>query len=507
MADDVVRFHAIDKIREMWSQGTLTNGELIELTQHNAILFIDLILEFPYHLSPIQEYILDTFYNPENKYRELVLICGRKAGKTDICSALVLFQVYRALQIPNLHKRFNLVHNKPIYAILAGPSKDEVLGVAYGTIRSLVEASPYLRNLAVNFRDGAGEIKLPKNIVIHCQTSSARSTRGFANIVNLYDEQAHFFDTKGNLSADEIYEANNPNLDPLYPISKSLILTSPAGKQGKTWELFKTGMPLRVMDKTPEHGQHAWRAVFQYATWEMNPAPWAQLDSELMQSELKRNPDKFWMERGARFCDTVDAALPAEKVLACAKRIQISLAPTHFDKVTARVVTLDPALTGDSYGLAMGHKEGDVVIVDLVKYWEAPDRSHPISPTEVEAFIRFLHVHFRLTHVVADQFESYSTCERLRREGIPMHRIHATSQYNQPAYESLTRRIITETIEYPKHTRTLNELTFLQRKVTSNRTRYEAAVGYSDDIADCLARLVYTLETERPLVPHVGRGK
>lgn len=500
------KFIPYNEILKMWKNEDLTSNELIELTAYNCNLFIKLLLDFPYELSENQKFILDTFFNPKNNYNELLLICGRKAGKTDLTSVIALFKIYQLLQIPNLHQYFNLVKGKPIYAVCIGTNKEEAEKVMFGTIESLVESSPYLSKYVKNKIRGG--IQFPFNIRLFCQASSARSVRGFGNIINIYDEICHYIDSRGNLSADEIYEANDPNLAPLTPLSISVGLSSPAGRQGKGWELFKTGDPVRVIQKAPEHGQQKWRAVFQYSTWELNSADWAQLESKYMQTKLQHNPDRFWMEYGAKFCNVVEAALPPEKINRCAIGKPIVMSPTHIDKKTPRVITLDPALTGDSYGLVMGHmeKEGDedIVVVDLVRYWEARSKNEPISPAIPEALIRKLHERFRITHVVADQYESYSTCERLGKEGIPMHRVHVTPTYNTPAYEGLTRRIITETIEYPPYARLLNELTFLQRKTTSTRTRWEAAVGYTDDLCDCLARLVFTLESERSRSYHFG---
>lgn len=510
-------FMPINEIFKMYNEGRLEIEDLIDLSPYNCCLFAYTMLDLPFsRFSPAQEYILDTFYNPENKYRELVLVCGRKSGKTTMAAVIVLYEVYKLLTlIEDPQDYYGLMPNERIYVMLVGPSKEQVQNVAFDYIKSLAKTSPYLRNFIKN--ETSEELLFEKNIVVRAQTSSSRSGRGPSTMMIVYDEIAHFLDTRGNLSGTEVYYALQPNLRPLAPDSKSVLISSPAGKQGIFWELFKSGDPVHVLQMAPEHGEEPWRAVFQYPTWEMNPklkfkclnCPHqddpkkcsSRCPSWELYHQFKHNPERFEMEYGAMFCDVVNAALSAERILACATGRPIDF--TTIDKETPRVISLDPALTGDSYALVMGHLDGDVVVVDLIKYWQG-DRDHPIRIDLVESFVRQLCQKFNVTHIVLDQYQSASTVQRLRQEGLPIYMVNVTQKYNQAAYEHLISRINMEKIIYPKHRRLINELTFLQRKQTGKSVRYEAAVGYTDDLADALARLVYTLDTEGKRKVHLG---
>jgi len=294
-----------------------------------------------------------------------------------------------------------------------------------------------------------------------------------------------------------------------------VLISSPAGKQGIFWENFRTGDPVRVIQKTPEHGEQKWRAVFQYATWELNPK--LPLKSKRMQEEMARDPDKFTMERGAEFCDTVEAALPREPIFLCAggynyKDGYRQIGETVTDKKIMRVVAMDPALTGDSYGLIMGHlgkdEKGDVIVFDLVQYWQAYSRDQPINIETVENRMRNLHERFNVRYFLLDQFQSASTIQRLRKEGLPIYKVPpkgmSASKFNQLGYEFFLDRIRNLRIQYPWHKRLLNELCFLQRKQTGKSVRYEAAVGANDDLADCGARICNILETKGRRRIHVG---
>lgn len=517
---DWAKWYPIEKIRKMYINGDLTEEELLELSVFNFNLFCDLILDFPYSFSENQKLIGETLFNPENEFDELWVACGRKSAKTEIASALTLFQVYRLLNLEMApQKFFGISSGKPIYAVSVSVSREQAYGVAFSTIKGLAENSWYLsRYIEDSMKD---TLIFPYNIRVVCLSTSSRSVRGYPTIINLYDELAHFMDTNGNLSGSEVYEALHPNLKPcrvpsdskFFPMAISVGISSPAGMHGIFWDNFKTGVPIKVIQSTPEHGSHTWRAVLQLPTWEMNPK--LPFDGEEMQKELTRNPDKFWMEYGAKFCDVVQAAIPRDLIYLCAggftrDRGHRNIGEMVTDKTTPRIIALDPALTGDGYALAMGHYNAkkDIVKIDLVQVWEARSRNNPVNIEAVENRIRNLCERFNIRFILLDQYQSASTIQRLRREGLPVHKVPpqgiGQSKFNQMAYEYMLDRIRNQTIKYPYHSRLLDELTFLQRKETSTTVRYEAASGHHDDLCDCIARICFYLSKFGGRSVHVG---
>lgn len=491
--------------------------DLIELSSYNPILFARIILKLPFKkFSVYQEKILETFYNPANNIRELVLVCGRKSGKSVISTIMMLYEVYKLLTLyDDPQKYFGLLPNAPIYCILVAPAKDQALDVGFQYARSLAENSSYLRQYIVNSTNE--ELEFDKHIIIRTQTSSSRSGRGFTTLIMLYDEIAWFIDRKGNLSGDAVYNALQPNLKPLAPMSRSVLLSSPAGKSGIFFELFRYGKPYEVIQTFPEQGSEPWRAVFQVPTWKMNPKYFfdcmqcSKMQTEQcsvdcpsfeMYKEFKRNPETFEQEYGAQFCDAVDAALSPESITKCATGEMINI--EQLDKQTTRIISLDPATTGNKYALVMGHISGEYIVVDLVKYWRALDKDTPIQIKDVEDYIEKLYKNFNITHIVIDQYQSASTAQRLQEKGIPVFVVNATNKYNQQAAEYTIQRINSTKITYPREKALINELLFLQRKVSGKTVRYEAAVGAEDDIYDAMSRVVYTLETESGKEAHVS---
>jgi hypothetical protein len=463
-----------------------------------------------------EEETYDQTVEPESQYIANGFIVHNSA-KSVMSSVISLFSVYKMLtQIRDPHEYYGIPQKKRIYFQLLAANREQAQDISFDYIRSFASTSPYLRNHIKNSTND--EIEFDNKLCIKVYNSSARSVRGESSALIIFDELAHWIDNRGNLSGDEIYTAAMPNLKVMKHEgkpgdAKSVLLSSPAGRQGIFWELFKTGDQVRVLQPTLEAGENPWRCVLQAATWEMNSkyefkckncpnVNDANVCNSCPSFDLKiewvKNPDKFECEYNGLFVDTINPALSRENIMACVSD-KIFCDLTQEDKATQRVIALDPALTGDQYALVMCHMEGDVIVVDLVKIWNALDKEHPIQLRLVQEYVEHLCKNFAVNGIVVDQFQSASTVQALQEKGLPAILVPATSKSNQTSYERMINRINTRTIMYPPHKTLLNELSFLQRKVAGKSVRYEASINSTDDICDAIARAVEYLEV------HSGR--
>lgn len=456
---------------------------------HIPTFFNTILTGFPFEFSPNQKWILEEFSKPE--YSELLLACGRKGGKSDMSAGLALWPIYKLLVMyEDPQAYYNLIPDEPIYVIIVSTSRDQALDVMFQKVRGLVNSSWYLSEYLLN--ETREELLFAKNLVVRCQSCSSRSGRGYSAIAHVYDELGWFLDRNARMSGEEVFHALQPNLEPFSQDALTMEISSPAGRNGIFWELFKTGQPVSVMQHTPEHGQEPWRAVFQFPTWELNPTK----TYEGLWAKVSKDPKRRWrfdMEFGAMFADVIDAAVPREFIDNCIKGEQMPR--SAMDKSIPRVIALDPAITGNAYALAMMHKnEDDVVIVDLIKYFLGTTK-RPIDISSVEDTVRDLCKRFNVVDVVMDQYQSASTAQRLKDEGIPTQIINLTGKSNMEIYNALLPRIQMGTIQYPEHSRLIRELTFLQRKKRGRGFKIEAANDYTDDGPDVLAMGTYILDT------------
>jgi len=461
--------------------------ELLLQAYDDPIMFVKAILpHLPIELSPNQVKILKTFYDPEKGYTELLICAGRKSGKTLLVSIIVLYEVYKLLLTENLHKKYGLIQDQPIYIMVVSTSYEQALGVMFQYIRSLAEGSWYLSDYIVNVTKE--EIEFAKRIKVRCQPCSSRSGRGFPTWLNVYDEHAHMLTRSGNAAGDIVFEALQPNLKVFRGDGRTVSISSPAGMEGIFWELFKTGDPVDVKQKCETHGEQPWRAVFQYATWEMNPE--LLYDHSELEKERKKDPKNFDMEYGANFCQVIQAALDPRQIEECAVGVEID--ENMIDKTTPRIVVMDPATIGSEYAVIMGHysdtPKKDMVIVDLVRTFKG-SRKHPVDISMVEDYVRMLCRNFKVIHIGIDQHQSWDTVQKFQKEGLPIHLVHITPSYNMKMYTELFRRINTKHIIYPNKPEIIDELKYLQKKYVGWGFKVEAAKGHLDDIPDAMANL------------------
>lgn len=467
------------------------DARILEESYKDPLMFIKAILpHLPIEPSPNQKFILKTFYGSEKKYSELLVCAGRKGGKTLLTSIIVLYEVYRLLLTPNLHKKYNLIPDQPIYIMCVSTSYEQALGVIFQYLCSLSQGSWYLNDYIVNITKE--EIEFTNRIKIRCQPCSSRSGLGFPTFMNVYDEHAHMLTRSGNAAGDVVYNALQPNLKVFHGDGKSVTISTPAGMDGIFWELFSTGEPISVKQKSDRFGEQSWRCVFQYATWEMNPV--YSYDHPEMVKERKADHANFDMQYGALFSQILQAALQPKQIEDCAIGTEID--ENIVDKKILRIITLDPATVGAEYAVCMGHMAAhDTVIVDLAKTFRGTHKI-PVDIKEVEDYVRLLCNNFKVIHIGIDQHQSWDTVQKFQREGLPIELVNITPKYNQDMYSELIRRINTKHIIYPNKSDIKDELAFLQKKYAGWGWRVEAARGHFDDIPDALANLCLLLTTK-----------
>ena len=466
--------------------------EILVKAYDEPMMFIEAILpHLPMKLSPNQINILKTFYDPKKKYTELLLCCGRKSGKTLLVSIIALYEVYRLLLTENLHAKYHLIPNSPIYIMVTATSREQALDVTFQYIRSLAQGSWYLKDYIVNVT--SEQIEFTKNIIIRCQACSSSSGRGYPTWCNIYDEHAHMKLRSGNAGGDVIYDALQPNLKLFKGDGKTVTISSPSGMEGIFWELFNTGDPVDRIQKTEHQGEQPWRAVFQHPTWEMNPE--LPRNHPEIDKEFLSDPKSAEMEYGALFANVVDAALEPTRIDECALGVQIQ--PDVPEKTLSRIIILDPATVGNEYAVVMGHlsesPKKDMVIVDFVKTFKGSHK-HPVDIEEVENFVRLLCMNFKVVHIGVDQHQSADTVQRFQKEGLPIAMVNITPKYNTDMYTALFRRINTKHIIFPKLPEIVDELRFLQKRFVGWGWVVIAARGHFDDIPDAMANLCLMLE-------------
>ena len=449
----------------------------------NPVAFHRLILGNPFPLSPGQELFLECV----GKYLETVAICGSKAGKSTLSAECTLWGVYRMLQTADPYKKYGLTSGMKLYAMNIAPKEDIAVNVILNYIKGLAENSWYLAQYIENVK--REEVHFTGNIIARAQGSSSRAGRGYAIFSLILDEVCSFMDTRGQHSGSEVFNAYVPRLAPFGSDGRLIAISTPSGRSGIGYELFRTGKPIRVLQLEPTHNQQPFRAVLQYATWELNPLPQYQRDSEFMKKELQRDSWFFEREYGALFADAVSRFLNPDLLLKCVRSFTVP----SSDRTNNYVITGDPGFERDNYAVVMGHlaKDGKVVI-DIARRFEPP-----LNIIEIENFYEDLCKRYRVVEIVLDQTRSMATINRLQEKHLPARGVYFRSKTDVKIYQSLLELVNIGGIIFPDYDPLIRELKFLERVVYPDRYRVQASPGSTDDLADAVALLTYILKVEK----------
>lgn len=325
----------------------------------NVLEFIDAFQILPFGLYPVQKFILKVYYNiplddqnktiritdrfglevkheftekeylrflydqgrcnikeQENRTRnELILVCGRRSGKSEISSIIAGYETYKLLARGNPQSYYGMPSGAEIRLLCVANDKEQA-SIVFGNMQGHIEKVDYFKSAFANstqqylrFRTEEDKKvfgdKGKASIAATFKSSVAKGLRGRAVICAIMDEIAFFVDD-GQTSAEKVYSAINPSLaqfSPKDPKNKHkatgntegrmILISSPAAKDGFFYKKYVKAM-------SGERGSEN-MLVIQAPTWEVNPT----LSHEYYEQEYFKDPRTFTTEHGAEFSDRV----------------------------------------------------------------------------------------------------------------------------------------------------------------------------------------------------------
>lgn len=392
-------------------------------------------------LYPEQQRVLSNFW--EGDYNLGLLVLGRRSGKT-LLSAVCACYVATILSD---EYRKHLRQNEHWYC-LAIATNLEQSKLFLNVVKDMLQNSPILNPLIV--RSNQEQIELKNGCIFRCLPSSARGSRGMAVGFLALDEVAHFQDNDGgNTSGKEIYQALSPSLAQFGRLGRVLLTSSPWVSSG----LFHT-----FYDKA-NRGELPNAYVANAPSWVMNPTL-----SEAFIEEQKAilGPQAFSAEYGAEFVTDLSAFLDGHLIDASINRDRQVL-PPELQFKGQYFCSLDPSKGGvgrDTYTAAIGHLEGDRLVVDLFHEFAASfqdGKRRQVAVEEVESWILLQHKVYGFRQVILDQFNSASTIQRLSSK-LNIRELTWTSNSKVQAYTRLRELFASYKIELYPHAQAINQL-------------------------------------------------
>ncbi len=333
----------------------------------NVIEFIEKFKLLPYGLFPVQKFIVKLYYNiplddtektirvtdkfggdvplytfTEKEYleylydngrcnirvqdgkerRELILVLGRRSGKSELSSIFAAYELYKLLHRGFPQQYYGMPSASEIRVLTVANDKEQA-GIVFGNMQGHLDSVDYFKDSVANatqtflkFRTAHDKKKFgpegKASLSATFKSSIAKGLRGRGIICAILDEIAFFVDN-GKSSAERVYRALTPSLaqfapkDPKNrqrPITLSdgteaasegrmILISSPDAKDGFFFRQYQKAMSK---DKGSEN-----MLVIQAPTWEVNPT----LPKTYYEVEFHKDPVAFMTEHGAEFSDRV----------------------------------------------------------------------------------------------------------------------------------------------------------------------------------------------------------
>lgn len=301
-------------------------------------------------------------------YDEGWFICARRTGKSRVASLLAvhsgLFEDWQKFLAPGEYSY--------IY----------IIAVDRRQARGILE---YCRGLLSYFPDMiekelSWEIILKTKVIISIQTASFKTSRGRSVSMLIMDEVAFMQDEFSANPASEILTAVLPSL---LPGGKVIGLSSPFGKFGLLYELYKENFAKNDSDIL----------IWQADVKTMRPN---YSDSRLERME-KRDPVAFKSEYGAQFRDDLETYLSEQDIEAVTAKGRLMNPPIAGKRYYCFV---DPSGgKNESFCFSVGHVENNRAIIDRQEEFKAP-----FSPSEVVSQICEIIKQYGIYEVTGDRY-------------------------------------------------------------------------------------------------------
>jgi hypothetical protein len=262
--------------------------------------------------------------------------------------------------------------------------------------------------------------------------------------------------------------------------------------------LTTAGSPDHFSFKVLEHARCSplWRT-----SERVGPAPW--MDEDRLAEQRQRLPEAVfaqlfrneWTQAAGSFLD------PA--VIAAAFCLD---GPSLDGGQGSYVAGLDLGTVNDRTVFALGHRDGDRVVLDRMQVWQG-SRSRPVDFAEVEQFIVAAHRRFGFA-LRLDPWQGLDLAQRLRAQGVRAEEFAFTSASKQRLAASLLSTVNSGNLRLYEAEGLREELLGLRLVQTSSGAwAFDHKRGGHDDRAVALSLMVVAL-LERPVgssgAPWVG---
>ena len=463
-------------------------------------------------LSQPQLDLVDNLSNIFEKplFTEGVLMAGQGSGK-DTCSIFINLRIIYLLHCLRSPQRFfGMDSNSFIDSINVAPNADLAKNIYFMTLLNVLKDAPLFQPTTpfyIETKATANVVNFPKNIRLISGNSENESWQGYTPILIVLDEIDAF---KSELELRRSRGLRSQGAEGIYDTARTLVQSRFPGV-GKiislSWPRFKGSF----IDKRFAAGKNEARTYVSckpdgdpYATWDFNPskkqedfADFYEVDPILAKARFECDPP---YARDAFIKDPLPVLRAFDAEFNEADEIVWAGLKAHreaasLDKQHKYFIHVDLGLRHSNAALAIGHKEDNIVVLDLIKAW-IPEPDKEVSFKDIEKFIIDLKEDgYRIGSVTYDNYQSVSSLQELQRRGITAK--YKSVNRTREAYDTLKDLIYQERIDAYFDKDTIEELIGLD---VVYGDRVDARPGMKKDRADAVAGAVHGVLKEPGII-------
>jgi hypothetical protein len=397
---------------------------------------------------------------PTRRVDELWAVVGRRGGKTRTAAAIASY-------IGAMVKH-ELAPGEVGHVLLLAPSKAQG-NVAFSYIRGFLESSPILRQ-QLEGEQTQSEIKLRNNIVISVHASSFRTVRGRTLVAVIGDETAFWRDETSAMPDLEVYRAVLPAL----VAANGMFIGISTGYR-------KIGLLYT------KHRDHFAKdddsiLVIQAGTSVLNPT----MDERKIARAMAADPEASESEWLGGFRNDISSFLSDEVIDAAVNTARpLELPPQK--NIQYRAFCDASGGRKDSFTLAIGHREGERIILDVVR----GTTQQSFDPQDVVNQYAALIREYRCHKVRGDNYSAEWNVAAWRSAQITYERSEIAKSGLYLEGMPLWMRGL---ISIPEHPTLLRELRLLERRTSrmGKDVVDHGRVG-TDDYANAVAGCIHML--------------
>ncbi len=408
---------------------------------------------------------------PTSPVRRAFMGAGRRGGKSLIAALQVVY-------LATKKRAWSLAPGEWSTVPIVAADRPQAR-VIHGYVKGLLAASPRLRGMVVKATKDT--ITLSNRTKITVFTASYKTSRGYSLAAACGDEIAFWENAETSTNPDkEILIAIRPGL--MTTGGPLLISSTPYARRGELWEAFK-----QYYGKNEARGIY-WKA----SSLDMNPG----LDAVEIADAYEEDPEAAAAEYGGEFRSDLVAFISEELIAAV---VVEGRAEVPYNAKHTYYGFVDPsggAIGGDSYTLAIGHPEQDVMVIDAIR-----EVVPPYSPEGVTVSLAEVCAHYHVREIEGDKYAAEWPVEQWRKHGV-VYRQSAAPKSD--LYLTALPVLTSGKAELLEHKRLIAQLRGLERRTArSGKDSVDHAPRGRDDIANAVCGLIALMKRKRRSWGHI----